>query len=200
METFSKPNKDKEFEERVVEVNRISRTVAGGRRIRFRAAVVIGNRKGRVGMGVAKSNEVVDAVNKAVRKAKAKLINVALQEGTIPYQTQIRYGGAVIFLKPAAPGTGLIAGGVVRAVAELSGITDILSKSLGSENKINCLKATMIALEALKARKTKPAEPKPDKTSEDSKKIATLPPKGKEKKIKTLAQSKTEPKKKLTKK
>ena len=152
MEFFSERfKKEKEFEERVVEVNRVSRTVAGGRRIRFRVAVVIGDKKGRVGIGVAKSNEVVDAVGKAIGRAKNKLINVPLQEGTIPHEIQIKYGGATVFLKPAAPGTGLIAGGAIRSVAELSGIKDLLSKSLGSENKINCLKATMIALESLKA-------------------------------------------------
>jgi small subunit ribosomal protein S5 len=187
MEIFTKQKKDKEFEERVVEINRVARTVAGGRRIRFRAAVVIGNRRGKVGIGVAKSSEVVNAVDKAIKKAKNKMINVALKDGTIPYETQIRYGGAIILLKPAAAGTGLIAGGVVRSVAELSGITDLLSKSLGSENKINCLKATMIALENLKMPKVKviKEEKSEEKTEENKEKLE------KEKKVtKTAKKSK----------
>jgi len=132
-----------EFEEKVIEVRRVARTVKGGRRIRFRALVVIGNRKGKVGMGSAKANDVAEAVRKAVTKAKKCLIVVPIIDGTIPYEITSKHGSAVVMLRPAAEGTSIVAGGAVRAVAELAGITDLLSKMLGSSNKINNIVATI---------------------------------------------------------
>ena len=129
--------KDKEFEEKVVQIDRVTYVVAGGKRMRFRVLVVVGNRKGKVGVGVAKATEIPHAVQKAVSQAKKRFIDVPMKNGTILHEITYKYGPARIFLKPASTGTGIIAGGPVRAVVELAGITDILSKMLGSENKIN---------------------------------------------------------------
>lgn len=142
----SKKREKKEFDERVVEVSRVSRVVKGGRRIRFRALVVIGDRKGRVGMGIGKANEVANAVKKGVSQAKKNLLNVPIIAGTIPYETTATFGASRIVLKPASPGTSIVAGSSVRTVVELAGITDILSKILGSKNKINNVIATIGAL------------------------------------------------------
>lgn len=139
-----------EFEEKVVEVDRVTYVVAGGKRMRFRALVVIGDRKGQVGVGLGKANEVPDAVAKAVYQAKKSIINVPIKDGTIPHEIKEKYKSALVLLKPASKGTGIIAGGPVRAVIEMSGITDILSKMLGSENKINNVMATYEALKKLK--------------------------------------------------
>jgi small subunit ribosomal protein S5 len=144
------PDEEQEFEDRVVEVQRISRVVKGGRRIRFRALVVIGDRKGRVGMGVSKANEVADAVKKASKKAKRDLINVPICNGTIPHEIYIKRGSAKLILKPATPGTSVVAGGAIRPVLELAGITDVLSKILGTRNKINNVSATIYALSSFK--------------------------------------------------
>ena len=139
------------FEERVVEVNRISRTVAGGRRMRFRALVVVGNRNGQVGIGLAKSNEVASATAKAVRRAKKSLITVPLANDTIPHAVTMHYGSAQVILKPAPAGTSVIAGGPVRAVVELAGIRNISSKIIGgTSNKLNNVMATFMALKSLK--------------------------------------------------
>lgn len=134
-----------EFEERVIEVRRVARTVKGGRRIRFRALVVIGNKKGKVGMGIAKANDVAEAVKKAVAQAKKNMVVVPLVNGTIPYDVISKHGGAVVMLKPAAEGTSIVAGGAVRAIAELAGITDLLSKMMGSSSKVNNITATLKA-------------------------------------------------------
>lgn len=139
-----------EFEEKVVQVDRVSRTVKGGKRIRFRALVVIGNRNGKVGMGIGKAQEVLSAVNKAVSRAKKHIINVPIVNDTIPHEVKIKYGSAILFLKPAGKGTSIIAGGSVRSVIELTGIKNILSKILGSSNKINNVKATLLALQSFK--------------------------------------------------
>lgn len=136
----------KEFEERVIEVSRVSRVVKGGRRIRFRALVVIGNHNGKIGMGIAKANEVAEAVRKATTYAKKHLIIVPIIGGTIPHEVEVKHGGAKVLLKPATEGTSIVAGGSVRSVAELAGISDLLSKSLGSSNKINNVTATLKAL------------------------------------------------------
>jgi len=141
---------DKEFEEKVVKIDRVSYVVAGGKRMRFRVLVVIGNKKGKVGVGVAKATEIPNAIQKAVRKAKKRLIDAPIKNGTIPFEIKYKYGPAYIFLKPASAGTGIIAGGPVRAVLELAGVTDVLSKMLGSENKINNVFATYEALIKLK--------------------------------------------------
>jgi len=139
-----------EFEEKVVQIDRVSYVVAGGRRLRFRVLVVVGNKKGKVGVGVDKATEIPNAVSKAVSQAKKRLIEIPLSDGTIPHEIRYKYGPAKVFLKPASKGTGIIAGGPVRAVLELAGVTDILSKMLGSENKINNVFATYEALKRLR--------------------------------------------------
>lgn len=146
-------NKDvKEFEERVVQINRISKTVKGGRRMRFAAIVVVGDKKGRVGYGIGKANEVPDAIRKASETAKKNVVRIPLVDGyrTIPHATVGNYGAGQIVLRPAANGTGIVAGGVVRAVLELAGATDVISKCVGSRTPINQVHATMKALTELK--------------------------------------------------
>ena len=146
--------KEKEFDEKVIKINRITRVVKGGRRLRFRATVIAGDRKGRIGIGVAKANEVSDAVQKAATKAKENLITVPIIKNTIPHETNAKYGTAKILLKPASEGTGVIAGGAVRDILDICGIKNIVSKNHGSRNKINSSKAT---IEALKTLRTKEA-------------------------------------------
>lgn len=143
---------DSEFEERVVAVDRVSRVQKGGRRIRFRALVVSGDKKGRVGMGVAKAADVATAVQKAKHQAERHLITVPITGDTIPHESVVRFSGVRLMLKPASLGTSIIAGGAVRAVVELSGVKNILTKSLGSANKINMCKATLLALSNFKAK------------------------------------------------
>jgi len=140
----------KEFEEEVLELARVTRVVKGGRRMRFRATVVIGNRNGKVGVGVGKSDEVVGSIQKAISDAKKNLIVVRMDGTTIPHDVAVKYKSASILMMPAAPGTGIIAGGTIRKVVELAGIKDILSKSFGTTNKISCSRATLEALSLLK--------------------------------------------------
>lgn len=141
------PKEKSEFDETVVQIDRITRVVKGGRRMRFRALVVVGDRKGRVGAGVAKGSEVQAAVAKATLAAKKALITVPLTESnSIPFEIQEKYGAAEVFLKPASAGTSIIAGGAVRSVVALAGIENILSKSLGSNNKLSVVMATLNAL------------------------------------------------------
>lgn len=146
-----RPIEEKQFDERVVHVDRVARVVKGGRRFRFRALVVVGDRKGRVGIGIAKGADVTAAVTKAVETAKKSFISLKLYKGTFPHEAQAKVGGANILLKPAAAGTGLIAGGVVRTVLEVAGVSNALSKSLGSANKINTAYATLEALKTMES-------------------------------------------------
>lgn len=137
---------EKQFDERVVHVDRVARVVKGGRRFRFRALVVVGDRKHRVGVGSAKGADVTAAVAKATEVAKKHFVTVQIYNGTIPHEVEAKVSGSRILIKPAAPGTGLIAGGVVRTVLEVAGISNALSKSLGSSNKTNTAYATVNAL------------------------------------------------------
>lgn len=139
----------KEFDERVVHIDRVARVVKGGRRFRFRALVVVGDHKGRVGAGTAKGADVTAAISKATDVAKKNVVKISLYKGTLPHESEAKVAGARIFLKPASPGTGLIAGGVVRVVLEVVGVQNALSKSLGSSNKINCAYATIESLKLI---------------------------------------------------
>ncbi len=147
------PQEEKQFDERIIHINRVARVVKGGRRFRFQALVVVGDRKHKVGVGIAKGADVTSAVTKATEVAKKHMMNVNLYKGTIPHEALGRVGGAKIMIKPASAGTGLIAGGVVRTILEVAGVSNVLSKSLGSTNKINTAYATLAALEQLEASK-----------------------------------------------
>lgn len=159
----SNRREQQEFDQRLVEIARVTRVMAGGKRMRFRACVVIGDRMGRVGMGVKKGADVTAAVEKAVTAAKKTMIRVPLVEGTIPHPITMKEGGAVVLLKPAPQGQGVIAGGPIRMVMELAGVKNISSKMMGSNNKIGNVRATIKALASLKTKdyykKLKPRPP-----------------------------------------
>lgn len=139
-----------EFEEKVVSIARTAKVVKGGRRFGFRALVVVGDGKGRVGVGIGKAREVPDAIRKGVERAKRHMIDVPLLDNTIPHDITSEFNSAVMMMRPASPGTGVIAGGGARAVIEAAGIRDILTKSLGSDNVLNVVQATVKGLSELK--------------------------------------------------
>lgn len=143
------PAEPKQFEEIVINIDRVSRVVKGGRRFRFKALVVVGDRKNKVGIGVAKGADVQAAIAKATDVAKKHMIVIPVANDTIPHDAEVRFSGAQVLLKPAAPGTGIIAGGVIRTIIGVTGIHNLLSKSLGSTNKVNIAYATVEALRTM---------------------------------------------------
>ena len=142
----------KEFEENVIAINRCSKVVKGGRNFSFGALVVIGNRDGKVGYGYGKANEVADAIRKGSEAAKRNIIEVPINGTTLPHEIESKYKGAKVLVRPASGGTGLIAGGAMRAVLELAGVHDVLAKSLGANNPVNVVKATFKAIEGLSSK------------------------------------------------
>ncbi len=146
------PQEPSPYDERVMNVDRVARVVKGGRRFRFRALVVVGDRKNKVGVGIAKGADVTVAVSKATEVAKKNMITVPVVDGTLPHEASAKVGGAHIMIKPARAGTGLIAGGVVRTILEVAGVHNILSKSLGSSNKINVSYATLDVIRSMRPK------------------------------------------------
>ena len=141
-----------DFDQKVVEVSRVTRVVAGGKRMRFRALVVIGDRKGRVGMGLKKGRDVQESVNKAVNQAKKTMVTLPLVNDTIPHEVHIKYKASQLILRPAKPGTGVIAGGSVRQVCDLAGVKNIMIKMVGSNNKVNNVKAVFAAFGKMRSK------------------------------------------------
>lgn len=166
---------EKLFDERVLNIDRVARVVKGGRRFRFRALAVVGDRKNKVGIGSAKGADVTSAVAKAMEVAKKNMVSIHLYKGTLPHEANAKVAGAHILVKPASPGTGLIAGGVVRTVLEVAGVKNALSKSLGSTNKTNTAYATLDALKSMEPAKnwvTTSAVAKSNARKSASKKVA----------------------------
>lgn len=143
---------EKLFDEQTVSIDRVSRTVKGGRRLRFKALVVVGDRKNKVGVGVSKGRDVQQAVEKATNIAKKTMITIPVENDTLPHEVELKYGASRVLLKPAAPGTGIIAGGVVRTIIGVTSVKNLVSKSIGSTNKVNVAYATIKALSELKPR------------------------------------------------
>lgn len=156
---------EKEYDQSIIDIARVTRVMAGGKRMRFRACIVIGDRKGKVGSAVAKGADVTLAINKALTKAKKNLITVPIINETIPHQVMVKSGAARIMLKPAPKGTGIIAGGAVRTVLDLAGVSNVVAKALGSKNKINNVAAALKGLQKLKKVEPKVSnkQPKPEK-------------------------------------
>lgn len=148
----SGPREPKEFEQKTIDLARVTRVVAGGKRMRFRATVALGDQRGRIGVGIAKGSDVATAIQKAATAAKKKMITVPMVNETIPHQVLIRFGAAMVLLKPAPPGSGVIAGGPVRIIMELAGVKNVVSKILGSSNKINNVYAVLAGLRLLRTK------------------------------------------------
>lgn len=151
---YNREREPKEFVEKLVKLNRTAKVVKGGRRFSFSALTVVGDQKGRVGYGFGKANDVTEAIRKSIDKAKRNLVNVPIKNGTIPHEIQADFKSSTVLLKPACSGTGLIAGGAVRAVLEAAGATDVLSKSLGASSAVNVVRATFEAIKQLMDAKT----------------------------------------------
>lgn len=166
------PQEPKEFEELVINIDRVARVVKGGRRFRFKALVVVGNRKNKVGVGVAKGGDVQAAIKKATDVAKKNMITIPVTNGTIPHDVEVKVAGAQVLIKPAAPGTGVIAGGVVRSIIGVTGINNLLSKSLGSTNKVNIAYAVIDALRSLVPKEDWPSYVAPKKAPVKKEKAA----------------------------
>lgn len=184
---------EKQFDERTLHIDRVARVVKGGRRFRFRALVVVGDRKNRVGIGIAKGADVTAAVTKATDVAKKNFITVSLYKGTLPHESTAKVGGANILIKPASAGTGLIAGGVVRTILEVAGVKNVLSKSLGSTNKANTAYATIEALRLLQPAKNWVTAPERKQAEQKATKVAA-------KKVAEAAETKPAAKKSVAKK
>jgi small subunit ribosomal protein S5 len=165
------PAEPKEFQELVINIDRVARVVKGGRRFRFKALVVVGDGKNRVGIGVAKGADVQAAIAKATEVAKKHVVSIAIDKDTIPHDAEVRFSGARVLIKPASPGTGIIAGGVVRSIIGVTGIKDLLTKSLSSTNKVNIAYATVEALRTLVPKSewlnATPAKPAAKKLAEE---------------------------------
>lgn len=149
-EFFRKSEDDNEYKEKVVQINRVTKVVKGGKKMGFRAVVIVGDEDGKVGLGIGKANEVASAIRKAVEDAKKSFITVSLMGGTVPHDTSGKFSSSYTLIKAAPPGKGVIAGGAVRSVLELVGIRNVVAKSIGSSNPINVIRATLSALENLK--------------------------------------------------